>query len=382
MAKVKNFDNIDKIMESASGNALEINNKIIAKMVKIEEIVENEENFFSMEEDDRYKYLKESIQDVGILEPLIVVKDGDHYKLIAGHRRLKVAKECGYTEVPIQIKDLNLDNQRKALIDTNIPRELTPMAVAKIIDYYEKYFKSRKDVTGRIRNLIALNLKMSGPQVQRYKKLNDLIPEYHSYADSGKISLLAAESIAYLSPEKQKLFIEKLGMDKISKLTVDVVKGLREEINTPESEFLNFLEKHNQDSQKTEENENEQIVPEKNNSIDNKIIENGSSGDPNKNGNNLEKQIEKVANKVKTQKNDKSSKAPSNTKAIEKKILDGEVNKIDIISVTENTEKYVDILKGILQKNIGNTGIVDQEVKDKLKSLFEMVNDLESILNE
>jgi len=48
-----------------------------------------------MEEDKEMEELKSSIREVGLLEPLVVVQEGELYKLISGHQRKKALEELG-----------------------------------------------------------------------------------------------------------------------------------------------------------------------------------------------------------------------------------------------------------------------------------------------
>lgn len=84
---------------------------------------------------DLLKELSTSIREVGVLEPLIVRKNGKGYELIAGHRRLKAAKMAGLKEVPVVVKQFSDEQLREIMVLENLQREgLNPMEEALAID--------------------------------------------------------------------------------------------------------------------------------------------------------------------------------------------------------------------------------------------------------
>ncbi len=91
-------------------------------MCPIEDIVPNRFQpriIFHPEELDR---LKDSIEQQGILQPLLARISGDSYELIAGERRLRAAKETSLTHVPVIIKDLTDEQVLEVSIIENIQR--------------------------------------------------------------------------------------------------------------------------------------------------------------------------------------------------------------------------------------------------------------------
>src|SRR5262245_22974008 len=51
--------------------------------------------------------LEESIRRVGVLEPLLVIKRGQEYRVIAGMRRLRAARTIGLSTVPCLVQDVD-----------------------------------------------------------------------------------------------------------------------------------------------------------------------------------------------------------------------------------------------------------------------------------
>ena len=72
--------------------------------------------------------LADSIKTHGILQPLVVTKMGDYYRIVAGERRFRAAKKAGLTAVPVIIKELSEKEVREIALVENLQREdLNPM---------------------------------------------------------------------------------------------------------------------------------------------------------------------------------------------------------------------------------------------------------------
>ena len=81
---------------------------------------------------ERLQELADSIKANGIVQPLIVRRQGDHYELIAGERRLRAAKLAGLEEVPVVVQDYADDQLLELALVENIQREdLNPIETAE-----------------------------------------------------------------------------------------------------------------------------------------------------------------------------------------------------------------------------------------------------------
>ena len=80
---------------------------------------------------DTIKSLSQSIQNDGILQPVVVRQKGDHYELVMGERRLQAARLAGVASIPAIVKRVEeADSLRLALVE-NLQREnLNPVEVA------------------------------------------------------------------------------------------------------------------------------------------------------------------------------------------------------------------------------------------------------------
>ncbi|MBX5495464.1 MAG: ParB/RepB/Spo0J family partition protein [Bryobacteraceae bacterium] len=84
---------------------------------------------------EKLQELAQSIQANGIIQPLVVLRKGDHYQLVAGERRWRAAKIAGLTEVPVVVQDIADDRLLEITLIENIQREdLNPIEVAQAFD--------------------------------------------------------------------------------------------------------------------------------------------------------------------------------------------------------------------------------------------------------
>lgn len=109
--------------------------------------------------------LKKSIEEVGVLTPVIVQKIGDRYQLIAGERRLHASKLAKKTTMPCMIRDANSEDLLKIALIENIQREdLNDIELARA---YEKlrddFFLTQSEIAqkvGKSRSVVANTLRL------------------------------------------------------------------------------------------------------------------------------------------------------------------------------------------------------------------------------
>lgn len=79
---------------------------------------------FKVIEDESLKELADSINENGLLEPLVVrKKENERFEMLSGHRRKKVLELIGATEAICNIKDLSDEEATILIVDSNIYRE-------------------------------------------------------------------------------------------------------------------------------------------------------------------------------------------------------------------------------------------------------------------
>ncbi|WP_316637814.1 ParB/RepB/Spo0J family partition protein [uncultured Ruminococcus sp.] len=168
-------------------------------------------------DNDEMNSLIESIQEHGIMSPLIVRPlEGttDQYEIISGHRRFRAAQKAGLSEVPAFIRPVSRDEAAIMLVDSNLHREHI-LPSEKAFAYKMKYEALRHQGTScqlgtklRTDELIAQENGESRNQVQRYIRLTNLIPELLDLMDEGKIAFFVGVELSYLPPEIQQELYE------------------------------------------------------------------------------------------------------------------------------------------------------------------------------
>ena len=187
--------------------------------------------------------LMDSIERVGIAEPLIVrPRTEGGYEIIAGHRRDYCAKTIGLETRPVIVREYSDEDADILVVDYNIHRDdLLPSEKAKA---YKLRLDAMKRKAGRPEknsgqvgqnyrgqvsiDILAEQADESRKQIQRYIRLNNLIPELLQQVDSGILKFVpAAESISYLSEKEQTYLAMVMERDMVTP-SVDQAKRLKQ----------------------------------------------------------------------------------------------------------------------------------------------------------
>lgn len=180
---------------------------------------------FKVSDDDDMRMLIESISEHGILVPLTVAKtEGDSFRLVSGHRRKHAAEALGVEEVPCIVRNLTDDEAIIAMVDSNLQREtILPSERAFAYSMRLEAMKrqgSRTDLTsvqneqklnGRwSRKILAEELGTSEAKIQRFIRLTNLIPELLEFVDEGRMKMLPAVEVSYLSKTEQESLLDAI----------------------------------------------------------------------------------------------------------------------------------------------------------------------------
>jgi len=212
------------------------NTKLSTEVLKIHP--RNQEFFDDIEGED-YERFKMSIEEEGIIVPLIIAPD---MTIVAGHQRLKAAKDLGIRRVPVIIReDLDDEDEKlKKLLATNFGRiKNDPAKQRKVAVQYVELCGLRKgdnqySIGENRRSLtqkeIANNLGIPERTLRELLEIErKLTPEIKELLDEGIISKTAASKIwTKLSEEEQLELLEELGKDKIANMTT---KQTQEEVD-------------------------------------------------------------------------------------------------------------------------------------------------------
>ncbi|MBQ2840119.1 MAG: ParB/RepB/Spo0J family partition protein [Oscillospiraceae bacterium] len=181
--------------------------------IPLEKIRPFEGHPYKVIDNEEMNNLIESIQEQGILSPLIVrplENTEDEYELISGHRRLRAAQKAGAKNVPVFIYAVSRDEAAIMLVDSNLHREhILPsekaFAYKLKLEALKHQGKTSCQLGTKLRTdeEIAEDTNDSARQVQRYIRLTYLIPELLDLVDEGRIALTPAVELSYLTEEQQ-----------------------------------------------------------------------------------------------------------------------------------------------------------------------------------
>ena len=184
--------------------------------IPLEKIRPFEGHPYKVIDNEEMNALIESIQEQGILSPLIVrplENTEDEYELISGHRRLRAAQKAGAKNVPVFIYAVSRDEAAIMLVDSNLHREhILPSekAFAYKLKFEAMEHQGRtsgqlvpKSDDNRTMSVIGEDAGESYKTVQRYIRLTYLIPELLDLVDEGRIALTPAVELSYLTEEQQ-----------------------------------------------------------------------------------------------------------------------------------------------------------------------------------
>lgn len=152
--------------------------------------------------DDQLSEMAQSIKEHGIVQPLVVVKDGDKYQLIAGERRLRAAKLLGLATVPAIVRSYSQQEQLEVAVIENIQRsELNLLELASAYATLNDQFSLTIDQ-------VAQRVGKAPSTVGNIMRLLNLPHEAKQALNDGLIVEGHARQILAVKPEDRPLFLE------------------------------------------------------------------------------------------------------------------------------------------------------------------------------
>lgn len=156
--------------------------------------------------------LANSIKQHGVIQPIILVKKGTRYMIIAGERRFRAAKMVGLKTIPAIVREYSSKEIKEIGLLENIQREdLNPIECAlgmkELMDKYSYTQEALADRLGKSRPMVANTLR-----------LLNLCPEVIEMVASGKLSAGHARSLVVVTDPAVQLRLAKLAVTK--KVTV------------------------------------------------------------------------------------------------------------------------------------------------------------------
>ena len=177
---------------------------------------------FKVLDDESMQRTVESVEQYGVLSPLIArPRPEGGYEIISGHRRQHAAQLAGLDTLPVIVRNMDDDAAVLLMVDSNLQREnILPSERAFAYKMKLEALKNqgaRSDLTSpqiaakfRSDDAVAKSQGVSGDTVQRYVRLTNLIPELLNMVDEKKVSFNPAVELSYLSAEQQQEMIKAM----------------------------------------------------------------------------------------------------------------------------------------------------------------------------
>ena len=184
----------------------------------VEDVHPNPGNFYPPIDSAAMEDLQESIQANGVLEPLLVLRDGDGYRLISGHNRLRAVRHLHlygpdaqrWATVPCRIlPPMDELREQTAIIEANRQRVKTPQVLQQeakeLTRLYTERKKAGEDLPGRVRDRVAEDLRISAARASRLAAIDTglKIPGFQRMWRDGDINESVAYEISKLDLDQQ-----------------------------------------------------------------------------------------------------------------------------------------------------------------------------------
>lgn len=162
--------------------------------------------------------LAASIKEKGLLQPVIVTQEGDHYTLICGERRLRAAQLCGLNEMPAVVREVAPAEFLEWALIENIQREdLNPLEEAHA---YERLLEEQRISQDEL----AKKLGKNRTTITNTIRLLRLPEEIQNYVFSGQLSAGHARALlGLLTPEHQRQIARRIVEETLSVRQVEAL---------------------------------------------------------------------------------------------------------------------------------------------------------------
>ena len=220
------------LFSTSDERALEAQTQERVMMLPVSELHDFPGHPFQVRDDEEMEKLAESITQHGVLMPgLVRPRAAGGYEIVAGHRRKFASMKAGIREMPVIVRDMDDDTAVILMVDSNVQREnVLPSEKAraykmKLDSIKRKAGRPSKENSGQLdQNFcnpysvekIAQDAGESTKQVQRYIRLNELIPELLEMVDGNEIKFNPAYELAFLRPEEQAVLYDILQAEEVT----------------------------------------------------------------------------------------------------------------------------------------------------------------------
>lgn len=182
-------------------------------------------------EDSAFQELVESIEEGGLIYPILVRPAGDMYEIIAGHRRVAACKAAGLTEVPAVVKVLSDYEATFVMVHSNLYRpEISISEKAKSYRLLRDEGKHQGVKGEDTAAMMGEQYSDSRRKVYRYIKLSYLTDEFLEWIDTKMLSVNIGLEIATMDENTQKQLYDFLNKYNV-KLSITQAENLAKKYN-------------------------------------------------------------------------------------------------------------------------------------------------------
>ena len=192
------------------------------QQIPIDELYPFKDHPFKVLDDESMQRTVESVEQYGVLSPLIArPRPEGGYEIISGHRRQHAAQLAGLDTLPVIVRNMDDDAAVLLMVDSNLQREnILPSERAFAYKMKLEALKNqgaRSDLTsaqlGRkleTADIVGQESGDSRNQVRRFIRLTNLMPELLDMVDEKKIAFNPAVELSYLDTNQQRDFLEAM----------------------------------------------------------------------------------------------------------------------------------------------------------------------------
>ena len=217
---LKSYDDIFTTQEQRERKGTGENTEMVQQL-KLSELVPFKNHPFKVKDDEDMEKTVESIEQFGVLNPVIVrPNDNGGYEIVSGHRRCHAAERAGLDTVPAIVRNLDDDAATILMVDSNLQREtILPSerawALKMKFDAMKHQGERQPDTLVQVApkwtaQVLGEEAGMSKDNVKRYIRLTNLIPELLEMVDTKEIAFNPAVELSYITKEQQENFLEAM----------------------------------------------------------------------------------------------------------------------------------------------------------------------------
>ncbi len=184
--------------------------------IKLNELYAFKNHPFEVRDDEEMRAMVSSVKDKGVTQPAIVrPREDGGYEIVSGHRRQKASELAGYADMPCIVRNLTDDEAITQMVEDNLNQreEILPSQRANLLKMQLEAIKHQgsrtsgqidpKDAGKRSNEIVAERNKMAVKQVQRYIRLNELVPDLMKLMDEKKLGFTTAVELSYIGKKNQ-----------------------------------------------------------------------------------------------------------------------------------------------------------------------------------